>query len=88
MEITEDTVQELFDLVNTINDAVYSIAEENEPDWVMIEGPVWFDREKGVFNVTNTYHPGCDCCSFMTGVTKVNYEAVVEYIRRDKIYVS
>lgn len=83
-QINPNQIQQLFDLVDTMKDAAISIAEENEPDWVYIENDVWYDDHAAVFRVAHVYEPGCDCCSFMSGVTEVTYEAVAEFIEGDK----
>lgn len=84
--LDKSTIQETFDLVDTIKYHVVMIAEDNEPDYIDIVGPVWFDEDKDVFRVANVYHPGCDCCSFIASYSEVNYETVAKRIDEDRLW--
>lgn len=87
-EVNKDNIEDIFDLFNVIKTAVIQIAEEREPDWVFIEGPVWFSSKDGVFKVANTYHPGCNCCEYVTGITDVSFEKAIERVKEDKIHIN
>lgn len=84
-DLTGLEIQHILDFSETVRDAVISIAEREEPDWIGVCDDVWFDETSNVFKVSHVYEPPCDCCSFEMGVSVVNYEAVAKFIEEDVV---